>query len=280
MWIPDRLLEFWVMEDVGFGDLTSSALGISGMGKALVRVRERAVIAGSEEAAEIYRILGADVVYLRSTGTVAEAGDVILEARGDLKSLHAAWRISQVLLAICSGVATKSKRLLEKARKVNPDVAVVSTRKTYPGLRALMFKSVQAGGVMPHRTSLSDSILIFENHVKCIGGLDVLLEIIPRLKKLYPFRKIGVEVRRVEDALRLARAGVDMIQFDKLSPKELSEAVSKVRETNPRIELAAAGGIDEHNIEEYAKTKVNMIVTSAPYHAKPIDIGTEITKTT
>jgi len=130
--------------------------------------------------------------------------------------------------------------------------------------------------MIPHRSGLSDSILIFRNHIRCLGGFEKLVRIIPELKRRYPFRKIGVEVDDLEQAITLTKAGVDLVQFDKLPPKELSEAVVKLKEMKSELVIAAAGGIDEHNIEDYARTGVDLIVTSAPYYAHPLDVGTEI----
>ena len=276
MFYPRQMLEYWISEDLGVEDLTTTALELKGMGEATIFARESGIVACTEEALKIYRILGAKEVKSKSTGEFVEGGSIILKVRGDLRALHAAWRLAQQVIAIFSGMATKSKILVEKAHKVNPRVVLVSTRKAYPGLRILALKAVRAGGMIPHRSGLSDSILIFRNHIRCLGGFEKLVNIIPELKRRYPFRKIGVEVDDLEQAITLTKAGVDLIQFDKLPPKELSEAVMKLKEMKNELVIAAAGGIDEHNIEDYARTGVDLIVTSAPYYARPLDIGTEI----
>jgi len=273
---PRQMLEYWISEDLGVEDLTTTALDLKGMGEATIFARESGIVACTEEALEIYRILGAEEVKSKSTGEFVEGGSIIVKVRGDLRALHAAWRLAQQVIAIFSGMATKSKILVEKAHKVNPRVVLVSTRKAYPGLRILALKAVRAGGMIPHRSGLSDSILIFRNHIRCLGGFEKLVRIIPELKRRYPFRKIGVEVDDLEQAITLTKAGIDLVQFDKLPPKELSEAVVKLKEMKNELVIAAAGGIDEHNIEDYARTGVDLIVTSAPYYARPLDIGTEI----
>ena len=276
---PRHMLEYWISEDLGVEDLTTTALNLKGIGEATIFAREPGIVACTEEAAEIYRILGAREIESRSTGEHVREGSIILKVKGDLRALHAAWRLAQQVIAIFSGMATKSKMLVEKAHGVNPRVVLVSTRKTYPGLRILALKAVRAGGIVPHRSGLSDSILIFRNHIRCLGGFEKLVKIIPELKRRYPFRKIGVEVGDLEQAIALTKAGVDLIQFDKLPPKELSEAVTKLKNVRNELVVAAAGGIDEHNIEDYARTGVDLIVTSAPYYAHPLDIGTEISPT-
>ncbi len=274
--VPRRVLEEWLYEDLGRGDLTSRLLGLRrARGEAELYVREECIVACSEEAAEVYRIAGAEAEVLLETGSEARPGSVVVRAVGDGEALHAAWRVAQVIVAYCSGVATKTRRLVEAARRVNPRVAILSTRKTPPGLRGLYHKAVVAGGGLPHRAGLDDSILVFDNHVALLeGGLREALE---RLSGgVGAARPWGIEARSLEEALEAARAGADFVQFDKVPPEKLRAYVAELKRVRPGILVGAAGGIDEHNIAEYAATGVDFIVTSAPYNAKPVDAGTRM----
>ena len=276
--VPRRVLEDWLFEDVGRGDLTTRLLGIEGVeGRAEVYVREECVVACSEEAAEVYRIAGAEARVLKPSGADAKPGDIVVEAWGPAGALHAAWRVAQTLLAVCSGVATKTRRMVEKARRVNPRIAILSTRKTPPGLRAVLHKAVIAGGGLPHRAGLDDSILVFDNHLVFLEG--GLREAVERLSKGVGVARVwGVEVRSLEEALMAAKAGAGFIQFEKVPPDKLREYVEVLRREAPGVRVGAAGGIDEHNVEDYAATGIDFIVTSAVYHAKPIDVGTRMSR--
>lgn len=85
-----------------------------------------------------------------------------------------------------------------------------------------------------------------------------------------------VETDSVEYALRLCRAGVDCVQFDKLSPDELLAGSAELRAVNPNVVLLAAGGIDEHNAAAYAASGVDVLVTTGLFFAKPLDMSVRL----
>ncbi|ACB39914.1 ModD protein [Pyrobaculum neutrophilum] len=265
-------LEAWLLEDLGSYDLTTEVLGIGGLrGVAQLFAREEAVVAGSEEAAEVYKLAGCgEVEVVKRSGQLARRGDVVLRAVGEARCLHAAWRTAQEVVAWASGVATKTRRLVELARRVNPRVVVAATRKTPPGLRALYHKAVLAGGGMVHRCCLSDGVLVFRNHLVFLGE-----GALQKAAKAVAVRPAGVEVSTVEEAVEAAKAGFSYIQLERMTPEEVAEAAARVRAVNPRVVVGASGGIDEHNIASYAP-HVDVVVTSAPYRAPPIDLGTEM----
>jgi molybdenum transport protein len=134
-----------------------------------------------------------------------------------------------------------------------------------------------AGGGFPHRLGLSETILIFKQHLSFLGGIEKLCEMLKSIKAKACEKKVIVEVEGLEEAVKLCKQGVDGLQFDKVSAEELKKAVSILKNINPSIVILAAGGINESNIEEYAKTGIDAIVTTSVYYAKPIDIGCKIT---
>ncbi len=223
----------------------------------------------------MYRIAGAEAEVLASTGTRVEPGAAIVRAVGDGEALHAAWRVAQVIAALCSGVATLTARMVEAARSVNPRVAILTTRKAPPGLRALYQKAVEAGGGVPHRAGLDDSILVFDNHVALAGSRirDVVARLAARAGAL---RIVGVEVGDLQEALEAVEAGATYVQFEKVPPRRLAEYVRVLREKAPHVKIGVAGGVTLENVREYAATGVDFIVTSYPYYAKPVDMGTRM----
>jgi molybdenum transport protein len=152
-------------------------------------------------------------------------------------------------------------------------MTIVTTRKMFPGAKSLSIKAVVAGGGYPHRLGLSETILVFPQHVEFCSGLDGLIEMVPDLKRRACEKKLIVEVESAGDAIRLCRAGVDGIQFDKGDPGKIGECVRTLRSINPGIVVLAAGGINEDNIEDYAAAGVDAVVTSSIYFGKPADIG-------
>ena len=159
--LSDLLLERLMEEDVPYGDLTTRILGISHMpGKIVFRTREPTVLCATEEAAGILRKFGAEIRHLTPSGEHLHAGVDFLEAEGTASALHAGWRLSLNLLEHISGIATRTRRIVDIARKVNPGVSIATTRKSYPGLKKLAIKAVECGGACPHRLGLSESILL------------------------------------------------------------------------------------------------------------------------
>ena len=95
----------------------------------------------------------------------------------------------------------------------------------------------------------------------------------PELKTKACEKKLLAETESLEEALRFCRAGIDGVQFDKVAAADLREYVAALRAVNPKLVILAAGGIQENNVEEYAKTGIDAIVTTAVYFGKPADIG-------
>lgn len=274
--IRDELLRSLLSEDVHYIDLTTFALGISERaGTAEILSREDGVVACSEEAARLFELHGCDVdLYLKSGDELAP-GQPILRARGSAGRIHLVYRAAQTLLAYASGVATYTRRLVEEARSVNPRVQVATTRQAPPGARPFYFKAVLAGGGIVHRQSLSDSILIFDAHLAFVERPRIANAVARALSR-GGGRGVGVEVRSLEEALEAVAAGAYYVQFERPSPGDLAARVREIRRLNGRAVIGVAGGITLENVREYASTGVDIVVTSAPYRARPLDITTKV----
>lgn len=268
-----RLIE----EDVPYLDLTTFGLGIGQrIGCLEFYTRHFTVICATEEAVKVIETCGAKVQTSVASGTALAPQELILSATGTAEALHIAWRVVLNLIEYTSGIATRTAAFVKSARAVNPNVCVVTTRKAFPGTRALMMKAIIAGGALPHRLGLSESILIFKQHMVYLGGINGLIERLPTLKQTFQEKKIAVEVEIIDDAWTLADAGVDMIQLDKVSPEILKEFVPEFKQRFPSIKLAVAGGITSDNLTIYAATGIDLLVTSAPYFGKPADIAAKM----
>jgi len=272
----DETLDRFIKEDLPYIDLTSLVLEIGDQnGRIRFTSREHAVICGSEEV-RIFNKLGAETLGFSPSGTSVSPGETILEARGRTEYLHMAWKVSMNILEYYSGIATRTRKLVDRVKAVNPKTELVTTRKLFPGTKELAVKAVVAGGGLPHRLGLSETILIFKQHLNFMGGIDGLLSRMEAVKARACEKKVIVETECEADALKLCRAGADGIQFDKIPPAELAKLVQKLRVINSNILLIATGGINDANVEEYAKTGVNSISTSWIYSGRPVDIGVDI----
>lgn len=269
----DRLIK----EDVPYLDLTSWSLGIrEQQGTIAYFTREDAVLCGTEEVRQILNHLNIELEHIVPSGQKVKAGDILISGKGRAADLHMAWKVGQNILDHCSGIATKTRKMAETVKLYNSNLSIFATRKGFPGTKALAMKAVLAGGAMPHRMGLSETILIFKQHMNFIGGFDGLLKRMPGLKAECCEKRIIVEADSAQQAISLCRAGADGIQFDKLPFSDLKQAADVIKTDYPNIVLLAAGGINETNIADYAKLNIDGIVTTSLYFAKPIDIGVRI----
>lgn len=277
VFIPDGLLDRLIEEDVPYGDLTTEVLGIGNEdGRIIFSTREPTVICCSEEAGRILQKLGATINHLVPSGEYLPAGVDFLEADGKAAVLHAGWRIALTLLEHISGIATRTRKLVDLAREVNPNISIETTRKSFPGSKKLTIKAVLCGGAHPHRLGLSESVLIFRYHQVFSKSQKGFWSTIDQVREKIPGKKVTIEVENADEALIAARAGIDIIQFDKMPSSDLREIIKDVRKVNPAIKIAAAGGVTEANAAEYAATGADILVMSSVYSGKFSDIGVRI----
>lgn len=277
MFFSDEEIAQLIAEDVPFLDLTTYGLNIGKeLGEIEFSTRHTMTICATEEAARVFEKCGAKVEYLLESGTCLTSQQLILKASGCAEALHIGWRVALNLMEYASGIATRAKELVDAAKNINPDVAVVTTRKCFPGTRIISMKAILAGGATPHRLGLSETVLIFKQHLLFIDSIAEISERINQLRKRFPEQKIAIEVETETDAWMVAEAGVDLIQFDKIPTVELSGLVAELKQKYPGLQLAAAGGINLENVRNYASTGVDILVTSYPYFGKPADIGAKM----
>ena len=274
--ISDARIDQLIAEDVPYIDLTTQMLGISDKPARIeFFTREDATVCATEEAARVLQHLGAEVESLVPSGEQVAAGTILLVAVGPAGALHKAWKVCLNLLDHCSAVATKTHNLVSAAKSANPACEVLTTRKSMPGVKDLLTKVATAGGAFPHRLGLSETVLVFDNHTRLMGGFDAFLEALPSLRSKCIEKKLFVEAD-ADQARALARAGVDGIQFDKIPADELAALVAELRAINPHCTLIAAGGINAKNAAAYAATGVDGLATTAPFSAAPLDMSARI----
>ncbi|MGA2892698.1 MAG: ModD protein [Xanthobacteraceae bacterium] len=275
--LPDALLADFLADDVRLGDLTTHLLGIASQPALMTfAARQPLVLAGAEEAARIIEMTGATVELHQSSGARLAAGGPILTAVGSAGALHRSWKVAQTLLEIASGIATATRSIVDAAQALRPDIAVACTRKTVPGAKLLSIKAIMAGGATPHRLGLSETILVFEEH-RCFLADRSPAQIVDRLRRAGPEKKIVIEVATAAAAVLWAKAGADVIQAEKFSPSDIAATAEAFRSADLSALLAAAGGVNAENAADYARAGADILVTSAPYAAKPRDVQVKLT---
>lgn len=269
-----------ILEDLPLHDETSRALGLNQQtGTIEIYARQQGVVCGLQIAQKMASSLDLKVEKTLNDGEATSPGLVVFKAKGTAQNLHIFWKQALNVVEHLSGVANDTRLMLEKARQYQPNIQVATTRKALPGARRLQQYAVLCGGGIIHRTGLSESVLLFEQHRAFFPNLS-LQEFVQRLRKQSPEKRIMLEAESIEKAIEAAQSGADQLQLDKFDPAVLLELVPQLKSLTPDLVIAATGGVCLETAEDYAKTGVDLLITSSPYHAKPSDFGAYITAQT
>lgn len=282
MWLPkqvvaDILLKF-LEEDLGLTDATTAILVDEGVeAEGVIVAKEDGVAAGLWEACILAEMVGLRVEYSITDGGRFRRGDVIFKVRGDARTILAIERTLLNLLSRMCGIATATRRLVDKVREAGFDVKIAATRKIPPGLRYFDKKAIEVGGGDTHRLRLEDMILIKDNHIALVGSVR---EAVERARARASFAyKIEVEVSSIEEALEAAEAGADIVMLDNFTVGMVEEAVKLLEERGlrRRVLIEVSGGVDEGNILEYASKGVDIVSLGRLTHSvKAIDLSLDI----
>ena len=265
------LIRSYLVEDIGRGDLTSESIfDPYQIGAARLVAREGCIAAGAGTvAAEVFMVQNPVIETTGAVedGTAVQPGDVMLAIAGPVVDMLKAERIALNLLQRLCGIATMTRRFVEK---VKPHPArITDTRKTTPGLRALEKYAVQAGGGYNHRFNLTDGVLIKDNHIAACGSIT---EAVARVRKKIPHTiRIEVETDTLEQVRECLACGVDIIMLDNMDLQMMKEAVDLI---DRRAMVEASGGVNLGSVYSIAGTGVDIISVGALTHSAPSsDIG-------
>lgn len=263
-------------EDLGaLGDITSALLPVGATLTADFVARAPGVLAGTACVDEVFAQLDPSVriSWSCSEGSEIAVGAVLGTIEGPLRSVLTGERSALNFLCHLSGIATETARYRAAA---GDRAAVCETRKTLPGLRALEKAAVRAGGGVNHRGSLSDMVLVKDNHLAGFraAGLGIA-DAVARARAMWPGRGVEVECDRLEQVVDAVAAGADVVMLDNMSPQEAGECVAVVRGgARPGTVLEVSGGVTLDTVAAYAATGVDLISTSAITQSAPaLDIA-------
>lgn len=269
-----RLLAF-VSEDAPFGDLTSEAVLGDEHCTAALWFREAGIAAGLAEASALFDHHGVVVTPLAADGDRVEAGAAVLSLAGPVRGVLLVERTALNLVGRMSGIATATARYVALAHRHDPRLRVAATRKTAPGLGLLDKKAVLLGGGDPHRFTLSDGVLIKDNHLALVP----IEEAVARAKSFSAYKTVEVEVETADEAVRAARSGADMVLLDNMTPSEVVGALAALEATGlrGRVRVEVSGGITESVIERYAGLGADLVSVGALTHSvRALDLTLEI----
>jgi nicotinate-nucleotide pyrophosphorylase (carboxylating) len=286
MFVPRKIreekLKQILADDLGLGDVTVQALISPTLTvNAIIIAKEDGVAAGIEEVTILAECLDLKVEAKVADGETIKNKQVLLEVSGNAQTILCSERTMLNLLSRMSGIATVTRVLTEEIKKAGFKAKIAATRKSAPGLLYFDKRAVVIGGGDPHRLHLDDMVLIKDNHIAIVGSPE---EAVKKAKANVSFaKKIEVEVTKVPDVLKVAKAGADVIMLDNFSSEQVKEAADLLEKAGflGKVVLEASGGIAAGDILDYAAAKVDVISLGQLTHSvKALDISLEIVKKT
>lgn len=266
----DRVITLSLEEDMPFGDITSeNTIPEDSWSQARLIAKEAGVLAGMPVMERTFALLDPAIQVSAQVpdGTFVEKGTVIAEIEGPTVAVLKGERTALNLLQRLSGVATRTRTFVELVKDY--PVNIVDTRKTTPGLRYLEKYAVRVGGGQNHRFSLSDGVLIKDNHIAAAGGVQAAVAAVRG--KIPHTIKIEVETETLEMVDEALAAGADIIMLDNMDNETMRTAVERI-EGQALVE--ASGDMNEERIVGVAKTGVDIISIGKITHSvKALDIS-------
>jgi len=271
-------IENALLEDIGDGDKTTLATIPSHQkGIANFIVKENCLIAGIELTSLICEKVDNQLVVNFNCTDGQYVDDIPCTIGNITGSIHSILKAERVLLNCMqrmSAIATKTNHFVELVKPFG--VQILDTRKTTPNFRVCEKWAVKIGGGVNHRIGLYDQILIKDNHIKAAGDIQKAIEsCIKYVDHHHLTIPIIVEVKNKEE-FKIASSynEVDRILLDNMTPLEIEQIVQL---NNQSKLLEASGGINQANIEDYAKTKVDYIsIGDLTHHVHAVDISLKI----
>ena len=274
--LPDLILEPLVksalMEDLGtYGDITTRAVIPADVTyTARLNARADGVASGLQIAAIAFRLVDPSLQIrpLTRDGDRIAKGDTLMEIEGPATSILSGERVALNFAGRLTGIATLTAAFVAETNGTN--TRVTCTRKTTPGLRIVEKQAVLHGGGFNHRFSLSDAILIKDNHIAAAGGVRAVLE----ATKAHASHMVRVEIEvdtlaQLEEVLTVG--GADVVLLDNMDTPTLQQAVAM---NAGRMVLEASGNMKLDRIAEVAATGVDYISSGALTHsAQTLDLG-------
>ncbi len=253
--ISKNIIKHALLEDMPSGDITTDLI-VNNNEKATAHIvsKEQGILCGIEVVVQVFLNVDSKLKIKKKLkdGNVIKKNQVILSIVGKKKSILKAERTALNFLGFATGISTKTNKLAKKITKFKSKVCC--TRKTIPNLRVLQKYSVIMGGGTNNRMSLSEEILVKDNHLANSNNIKLLINNIIKKNKLK--KKITVEVDNLKQLQLIKDLKINRVLFDNMTPSQVKYGIKLLPK---KIETEASGNIKEHNIINYAKTGVQRI---------------------
>jgi nicotinate-nucleotide pyrophosphorylase (carboxylating) len=278
-WQISEVVQKALSEDLPFEDLTSELLIEDNLyGEAYFLAKEDLVVCGIPVVEEVFQQVDGTVElsFKVKEGEEVSKGTKFGLARGKVKSLLKGERVALNFLQHLSGIATMVRRM---QKKLSPyGITLLDTRKTLPGLKVLQKYAVRVGGGQNHRFSLSDGLLIKDNHIKACGGLEKVLE---KLNRTPHYAAVEIEVKSLTELSLIleSEANISAVLLDNFSQKDLAKALDMIKRSGKKVLVEVSGGVKEENLDRFLIQGVDYLSSGAITHSvKAVDISFKVDK--
>lgn len=272
-----RVISAALEEDLAYGDLTSTLLIPPNLfARAEIIAKGHMIVAGVAVAREVFQAVDSTIAVTThcGDGTSVRPSTTILTLKGKAQSLLQGERIALNFLQRLSGISTLTHQFCEAVRDY--PVAIVDTRKTTPGLRALEKWAVRLGGGKNHRFSLHDGILIKDNHLIVMASQRMNITqtcLLARQHAPHGLR-ICVEVETVAQVRQALKGKADVLLLDNMPPDHVRQAID-ITQRQALVEVS--GGITLDNARDMAEAGPDFISIGALTHSAPsMDLSMDI----
>jgi len=264
----DNIIRDALTEDIPTIDVTSDNLFTDEISEGLFIAKENGILSGVEVLKRVFEIIDDSLVIkvINYDGFSVEKGDFIAIIRGKTSSILKGERVALNILQRMSGIATLTKKFVSQID--NKHTKILDTRKTTPNLRILEKMAVVHGGGVNHRFSLSDQVMIKDNHIKAAGSISNAVKIVK--SKIDHLMKIEVEVETFEQFIEAVNTDCDIIMLDNMDDLLMEKCVNN----NRGKLLEASGNMTIDRIKDVSDTGVDYISVGALTHSfKAMDIS-------
>lgn len=273
----EQLIDIAIQEDIKDGDSTTQAcISESSLAKGRFILKQSGVLAGLPFLAVLFKKIDPRIEITLSVeeGSFQKAGTILGTITGPTRAILSGERIALNLLQHASGVATITYAYVKKVAGFN--CAIMDTRKTLPGLRALEKYAVRIGGGKNHRYNLSDRCIIKINHLSFIaaGQPKPIQYAFDRVQSLYPELEVEIEINKLEHLNEALETKAVAIILRDMAPEEAKKCVEKIQKASKKAYIECAGAITLDTVRAYAATGVNGISLGTLTHSvQALDIG-------
>jgi nicotinate-nucleotide pyrophosphorylase (carboxylating) len=230
--------------------------------------KDTGVVAGLSIFKRVFELLGnVEIIFYKKDGDKVQNGELVAKISGITSVVLSGERTALNFLQRISGIATLTSKFVDKLEGTN--TKLLDTRKTTPGLRILEKYGVKVGGGCNHRFSLSDGIMLKDNHIAAAGGIKNAVEMVRKYGSYG--KQIEIEVESIDMVKEALEAEADIIMLDNMDIETMKEAVKII---DKKAITECSGNVTLDTIGNIALTGVDYVsVGELTHSAKILDFS-------